>query len=416
MSEVHGVRHSDAEATAAPSTDAIRMRTGKQLAQSFYFLESKVAQLTRELDEVSAEKDKELESRRQLAGRMQALLDFLPGGVVVLDKTGTVAQSNPAARRLLGQSIDGMLWRQVIRTCFAPRSDDGMEVSTVSGRRCSLATASLEDCGQIILLTDLTETRHLQQQVSRHEKLSAMGKMVSALAHQIRTPLSAAILYANHLCGDQISPQRRGEFARKLLGRLEHMAEQVKDMLLFVRNELPLNDVVRLDDLQQGLCAAMEIPLQTGSCECVWQNPNSAVEIRCNREALIGALLNLVNNAVQACGQGGRLKISFIRTALKGQAAVAIAIADNGPGMSEEQLVAAKEVFYTTKPQGSGLGLAVVQSVTRAHGGVFQLQSKPGRGTCGILTIPLFESVASGLIFSESNDSQQKHSGAHHVN
>lgn len=395
MSDTHGNRHGDADMPDALPPLRPPSGTAEHLARSFHFLEGKVARLTRELDEVSAQKDRELESRRQLAGRMQALLDFLPGGVVVLDATGTVVQSNPAAVKLLGQPIDGMRWREVISRCFAPRSDDGMEVSTVDGRRCSLATASLDDCGQIILLTDQTETRTLQQQVSRHEKLSAMGKMVSALAHQIRTPLSAAILYANHLCGDQISPQRKTEFARKLLGRLEHMAEQVKDMLLFVRNELPLNDVVRLDDLERGLRAAMEIPLQTGGCVCSWQNPNQSVEIRCNREALIGALLNLVNNSVQACGRGGRLKISFIRTALKGQSAVAIAIADNGPGMSEEQLNAAKQVFYTTKPQGSGLGLAVVQSVSRAHGGVFQLQSKMGRGTCGIITIPLFTSAQS---------------------
>lgn len=388
MSDTQGRRLSSADPPKMPVRQAAA--TADQLARSFHFLEGKIARLTRELDEVSAQKDKELESRRQLASRMEALLDFLPGGVVVIDETGTVVQSNPAAVRLLGQEIDGLRWREVISRCFAPRSDDGLEVSTVGGRRCSLATASLDDFGQIILLTDQTETRRLQQQVGQHEKLSAIGKMVSALAHQIRTPLSAAILYANHLCGDQVNPERKKEFARKLLGRLEHMAEQVKDMLLFVRNELPLNDVVKLDDLELGLRAAMEIPLQTEGCVCSWQNPNPAVEIRCNREALIGAVLNLVNNAVQACGRGGRLKISFIRTAVKGQSAVAIAIADNGPGMSDEQLNAAKQVFYTTKPQGSGLGLAVVQSVSRAHGGVFQLQSKRGRGTCGIITIPLF--------------------------
>ena len=78
-----------------------------------------------------------------------------------------------------------------------------------------------------------------------------------------------------------------------------------------------------------------------------------------------------------------------------GEAAVAIAIADNGPGMSPEQLIAAQDVFYTTKPQGSGLGLAVVKSVTLAHGGHFRLQSRLGVGTCGVLTIPLTESYES---------------------
>ena len=139
----------------------------------------------------------------------------------------------------------------------------------------------------------------------------------------------------------------------------------------------------------------MEVPLATSKSRCIWQNANPKSRLRCNREALIGALLNLVNNAIQASPQGAKLKVSFCRTALKGEAAVAIAIADNGPGMSPEQLSAAQEVFYTTKPQGTGLGLAVVKSVTLAHGGHFRLQSRQGIGTCGVLTIPLVENYVA---------------------
>lgn len=385
----------DAAAAPARNADAAMdffQRMSRQLSDSYLLLEGKVAQLTHELNEVSAQKDEELEKKNRLANRMQALLDFLPGGVIVLDARGIIVQSNPAARNVLNHPLDGELWRNVIATCFAPSNDDGLDVATVEGRHVSLATASLDDKGQIILLTDQTETRRLQQQANRQDKLSSMGKMVSALAHQIRTPLSAAILYANHLCAESISEERRKIFAGKLLGRLNHMAEQVKDMLLFVRNELPLNDVTSLQDLETGLRAAMEVPLAAGKNHCIWQNAIPQAHLRCNREALIGALLNLVNNSIQASPQGAKLKVSFCRTALKGEAAVAIAIADNGPGMSAEQLDAAQEVFYTTKPQGTGLGLAVVKSVTLAHGGQFRLQSRLGVGTCGVLTIPLVES------------------------
>lgn len=366
--------------------------TSRQLSNTYQLLQVKVEQLTQDLNTVSAQKDQELEKKNQLAGRMQALLDFLPGGVIVLDAQGIIVQSNPAAREMLQQPLNGSVWRDLISGCFLPRSASHLDLTTCSGRRVSLATASLEDAGQIILLTDQTETMRLQEQVNRHDKLTAMGKMVSALAHQVRTPLSAAILYANHLCGDSISEERRQLFAQKLLGRLNHMAEQVKDMLLFVRNELPLNEAITLDDLEEGLQAAMEVPLAASGSQCVWQNAIPNASIRCNREALIGALLNLVNNAVQA--NATKLKVSFIRTAIKGEAAVAIAIADNGPGMSAEQLNAAKEIFFTTKPQGTGLGLTIVQSVARAHGGHFKLQSQLGRGTCGILTMPLLEAYA----------------------
>src|SRR5690625_6979905 len=107
-----------------------------------------------------------------------------------------------------------------------PRRDDGHEVSLHDGRRISIATRDLGVDGQIILLTDQTETRRLQHELSRHERLSALGKMMSALAHQIRTPLSAAMLYAGHLCNADLPEQRRQDFAEKISGRLNHIRSE----------------------------------------------------------------------------------------------------------------------------------------------------------------------------------------------
>jgi two-component system sensor histidine kinase FlrB len=359
--------------------------TSQQLAQSYQLLEGRVARLTQELDEVAAEKEQEHQQKEEIAHRMQALLDFLPGGVVVLDARGFIVQSNPAARQMLDHPLEGSLWREVIKTCFAPRNDDGLEVSTRSGRRVSIATGSLEADGQIILLTDQTETRKLQQTVSRYERLSAMGKMVSALAHQIRTPLSAATLYANHLCSSNLTEEKRSQFSHKLLGRLNHMERQVRDMLLFVKSELPLNDVVTTADLELGLREAMEVPIATSASHVVWDNQVPQSRIRCNREALISALLNLVNNAIQA-GEGPA-HISF-SIAPVSDGGIAITIADAGPGMSPDILAQAQEMFMTTKAQGTGLGLAVVKAVARAHGGQFDLNSIENKGTQAVIQLP----------------------------
>jgi two-component system sensor histidine kinase FlrB len=91
-----------------------------------------------------------------------------------------------------------------------------------------------------LLLTDLTETRALQQRLSRHQRLSEMGRMMSSLAHQIRTPLSAAMLYAGHLCDSDLSQEQTRRFSYKLLDRLQHLEQQVKDMLIFVRGDVKL--------------------------------------------------------------------------------------------------------------------------------------------------------------------------------
>ena len=290
---------------------------------------------------------------------------------------------------MLNHPLDGALWRNLISECFATRGDDGLEISTREGRRVSMATSSLDGEGQIILLTDQTETRKLQQKVSRYEKLSAMGKMVSALAHQIRTPLSAAMLYADHLTSDTLTPENQKKFVSKIQGRLHHMEKQVRDMLLFVRNELPLNDVVTLADLETGIRAAVEVTLATSRSYCIFINPEPAKRLRCNREALISAISNLVNNAVQAKTSGVNIALRFDCLLLNGVPNVRISVVDDGPGMSEERLHAAKELFYTTKAQGTGLGLAVVQSVARAHGGYMSLQSGEGQGTKARVYIPL---------------------------
>src|SRR5690606_26806507 len=183
------------------------------------------------LDKVSNEKDEVHQKKDQLADRMQALLDFLPGGVIVLDSKGIIVEANPAANELLEHELKGKLWRKVIGECFAPKNDDGLEVSTRTGKRISIATSSMQNNGQIILLTDQTETRKLQENLSRNERLSALGKMVSALDHQIRTPLSAAILYAGQLANNNLPENKRIVFSKKLNGRIQHMEKQVLDMM-----------------------------------------------------------------------------------------------------------------------------------------------------------------------------------------
>jgi len=386
----------DVKAETLAAAFAFFNETSTQLENSYRLLEDRVGQLTQELDQVSAEKKAEQSEKQQIASQMQVLLSVLPGGVIVLDARGHIVEANPAAQQLLASGLTGRLWRDVIGECFAPRNDDGLEVSTKLGRRLSVATSSLDEGkvadvtqgGQIILLTDLTETRQLQQHVSRSERLSAMGKMVSALAHQIRTPLSAAMLYADHLCHSTLSPEKRSDFSRKLFSRLQHMERQVRDMLLFVKSELPLNDDITLRDLEQGFKEAAEIPLQTAGAVCDWQNHLPQRRIKCHREALISALMNLINNGLQASASEPHLTVTFNEHA-DFPGFVAVSVNDKGTGMSAELLSTAREIFVTTKSQGTGLGLAVVQSVARAHGGGFELASPPNHGVTATLRIPL---------------------------
>ncbi|ATR82391.1 PAS domain-containing sensor histidine kinase [Pseudomonas sp. HLS-6] len=355
-----------------------------QLSQSYNLLEARVTELKGELAVVSAQRMAELAEKERLANRLQNLLDLLPGGVIVIDGAGRVREANPAARELLGEPLDGELWRHVIARSFAPREDDGHEVSLRDGRRLSIATRSLDaEPGQLVLLNDLTETRHLQDQLARHQRLSSLGRMVASLAHQIRTPLSAALLYASHLADQTLPAHTQQRFASTLKERLHELEHQVRDMLVFARGELPLTDRLTPKALFQVLQQAAQPQVQGHLVR--WQCDSHLGDLLCNRDTLVGALLNLIENAVQASAGQARLKIHLYRR----EQLLHVCVSDAGSGIDAGLLARLGEPFLTTKATGTGLGLAVVKAVARAHQGELQLRSRPGRGTCARVSLPL---------------------------
>ncbi len=363
-------------------------QVSSQLNQSYNLLEARVTELKGELAVVSAQRMAELAEKERLANRLQNLLDLLPGGVIVIDGQGRVREANPAACDLLGEPLVGELWRQVIARSFAPREDDGHEVSLRDGRRLSIATRSLDaEPGQLVLLNDLTETRHLQGELARHERLSSLGRMVASLAHQIRTPLSAALLYASHLAEQSLPLETQQRFAGSLKERLHELEHQVRDMLVFARGELPLTDRVTPKALFQALQQAAQAHVQGHAVR--WQCDSHLGELLCNRDTLVGALLNLIENALQASSEPVRLKVHLYR---RGQL-LRLCVSDAGAGIDSALLARLGEPFLTTKATGTGLGLAVVKAVARAHQGTLQLRSRPGRGTCALVTLPLIDAL-----------------------
>jgi two-component system sensor histidine kinase FlrB len=361
-----------------------------QLTDSYGLLEARVVELKGELAQAGVERMQELAEKERLANRLQNLLDLLPGGVIVIDGMGVVREANPAAIDLLGQPLLGMLWRHVISRCFAPREDDGHEVSLKDGRRLSIATRSLDaEPGQLVLLNDLTETRRLQEQLARHERLSSLGRMVASLAHQIRTPLSAAMIYASHLTEQALPVETQQRFAARLKERLHELEHQVRDMLVFARGELPLTDRISAGELFQAFQQSAQTHLQDVTVR--WQCDSIDGQLLCNRDTLVGALLNLVENAVQASAGRTRLKIHAYA---RGNT-LRLCVSDNGSGMDAAALARIGEPFFTTKTTGTGLGLAVVTAVARAHQGRVQYRSRIGRGTCATVCLPLIPASTS---------------------
>jgi two-component system sensor histidine kinase FlrB len=359
----------------------------EQLMDSYRLLEDRVAHLNTELANAHSDRLRQLAEKERLANRLRNLLDALPGGVVVVDGRGLVQDGNPVATDLLGEPLVGEAWRDVIGRAFAPRSDDGHDVSLRDGRRVNISTCPLADePGQILLLQDVTETRALQERFSRHKRLSAMGEMAASLAHQIRTPLSAAILYVSHLGKGPAASAEVAATADKIMARLRHLETLVKDMLVFARGGSGGAESVDVDDLLEHTYLAVEPLLVSGGCQMTVLANARGGAVQGNREALLGALQNLIANAIQACGPGGQLQLS---SEWQADGWLRIGVRDTGPGIAPELREKLFEPFFTTRSQGTGLGLAVVQAVAQTHQGQAWCESVPGQGSCFGMDLPV---------------------------
>jgi len=333
----------------------------------------------------------ELSYLRQQASQMSSMIDIMPTGMILLDGDGIVIKINKVAKRLLDEPILGQPWFDVIRRSFKPREDDWHEVSLKDGRRVKLEITPLTDQpGQLIVMTDLTETRLLQDKLSQMQRLSMMGQTVAKLAHQIRTPLSAAMLYAANLKTKALSLIAREKFQDKLMDQLGQLEQQVNDMLLFSKSgteqvveRTSVNDVIKCST------ATMEALIQkAGANVNVNLCPNDC-QILANKSALAGAIQNLVHNSLAVIKESAVINI---RAFCKDQHAY-ISVQDNGPGISADIKEKIFEPFFTSRSQGTGLGLSVVKSVADAHQGEAMLLSGPDEGAHFCIKLPLLDEL-----------------------
>ncbi|WP_269517673.1 sensor histidine kinase [Alteromonas sp. BMJM2] len=334
----------------------------------------------------TAPSSEEVNSLRLQASRLEHLLQVMPAGVIVLDGKGIVRQANDQAKNLLGEPLEEEIWRRIITRSFKPRADDGHEVSLVDGRRVKLSITPLDnEPGQLIVITDLTETRELQARVSHMQRLSSLGKMVASLAHQIRTPLSAAVLYASNLTRKNLPENASQQFAYKLTDRLKELESQVNDMLLFAKSgEQQVVSEITLPELFTALESNAHAMTSQEQQTLVFKGFDSTASITGNLTALQGALLNLIHNASQVTPKG----FEIIVEAKLDKGSLIIEVTDSGTGVPNAIKSKIFEPFFTTKTHGTGLGLAVVKSVINAHDGVLNVGDAESGGACFSVSLP----------------------------
>ena len=363
-------------------------QVSQELTQAYEALQGRVESLTAELAVANGELRRQYQEKEALSERLSLLLNALPAGVVVLDSTSAVSEANPAARRMLGEAIVGSDWMSMAGDRLA--LTDAPDEWQLDGQRVSIAESPLDSAGgRILLLHDITAAHELKADLERNQRLAAMGEMAASLAHQLRTPLATALLYSANLAQPELSDAARARFAGKATEQLKRLERLIQDVLLFTRGESIGREIIPAASLIAD-AAQTVYPLcrEKGVDLIVTANGGDSI-IMGSRKALGGALLNLLENALQACEgmsegrRGIRLGADVCGRQLR------ISVRDTGPGIAPDTQSRIFEPFFTTRGQGTGLGLAIALGVVRAHGGMIEVSSKPGEGAEFVMLLPV---------------------------
>lgn len=350
-----------------------------RLEAAYGELRDQVSMLTRQLEIEQTRRHRELLEKERLGNRLLRTMEALPGAVLVLDGRGIVRERNRNAAELLNRPLIGEEWAEIVRRECAPRDDANGDLWLKTGRCLSLSRRSLApEVGEILLLTDVSDTRRLADMLRRADRLSAIGEMTACLAHQIRTPVASALLNVSRLTSGE-----HGAVAQRVRDRLNDVGRIVDDMLRYASGQRRSVDEFSVAELFDEIAESYDD--LTGSCRLVVDPVDAKLSVAGDRDALKGAIGNLIDNAQQA------VHTSVVHVLAHGQGRdIRLSVQDDGAGISEETRARIFEPFFTTRPQGTGLGLAVVRTVAEAHGGRVEVESDDV-GTTFTICLPRWE-------------------------
>jgi len=346
----------------------------------------------------------------------------MPAGLVVVNATGIISSSNPAAEHVLG--IRGLGFRRysealgassdltrLIGECLStgtifrreevehlPPAGDSRHLGvTISPIRRGAGKIS----GAICLLMDLTELAALQQRMRLKENLAALGELSAGIAHEFKNALATISGYAQ-MIESESSEAEALDYAKRILEQTRNITHVVTEFLKYARPlEIPDENVALQTVVDRVVAEVGEaLPQVRIWCEGTFEEAGG------DEGLLRQALLNLARNAAEACALsegGGRVEVRGEVVYGEAMGLQRISIADNGPGIPPDVLPKLFRPFFTTKAKGTGLGLAVVQKIIVQHGGQVEVRNRPGGGAEFIVTLPLPRRVPEAVELKENS-------------
>jgi signal transduction histidine kinase len=223
-----------------------------------------------------------------------------------------------------------------------------------------------------------------EEEARRNEKLAAMGALAAGVAHQLRNPLNSIHLLTQVLAGDPALGEEARTRVGHITGEAARIDRRIRQFLDFARPREPVLEPVAVDEVVQGVAALQADARRQAGVEIIGYAPSRQVMIA-DRGFIVEILENLVRNAAEA----GATKI--MASLVAGGEHIDIAVADNGPGIAAAERGRVFDLYYTTRPDGSGLGLSIASQLAATLGGNIRLDDEPGlegRGARFVLRLP----------------------------
>lgn len=338
------------------------------------------------------------------------LISRLPVGIIYTNQEGKIKAFNSAAAAMTNKGFESVhnrppsdvLPREISRFFSSHDNRDEMTdrdvmLTGADNVRYTLHLSSLpvydkesNYMGRVLLMYDLSELKRLEKEVQRHDRLVALGKMAAGVAHEVRNPLSSIKGFATLLGSKFKAGSQEQETAHLLVHEAERLNRSITELLNYARPTTLKKEPTNIGELVSSSLKLVSSDAQALGVELSLEIDADIPDIEVDRDRISQVMLNLYLNGLQAMEEAGRqkeLKV-FVHSDPAGNNVV-IEVHDRGGGIPPENIDKVFDPYFTTKPDGTGLGLALAYKIIDEHNGIIRFESSEGRGTSVYVTLPL---------------------------